>query len=149
MLAACGAPAPTPEPSKPTEAPKPAAAAGGATPAPAAKPAGAAPAGTVDFWIFDEFATGQALDILNDFIKTFESANPGVKINATGKPSQNISQGLITGASGGNLPDGVSTQFVVAANLLKVNVLKDLAPQWNTLPDEYRKQFSPPVVKLL
>src|SRR5262249_44025119 len=87
------------------EAPKPAAnaeptkpVAGGATPAPAAKPAAGAAAATIDFWIFDEFATGQALDILNDFIKQFESANAGVKINAIGKPSQNISQGLITGA---------------------------------------------------
>src|SRR5205085_2490679 len=70
MLAACGAPSPTPEPPKAAEPTKPAAAAAGATPAP-------------------------------------------------------------------------------AANLLKVNVLKDLAPQWNSLSDDYRKQFSPAVVKLL
>src|SRR5215831_9898785 len=116
VLAACGAPAaPTPAPpaAKPTDAAgAPAAAAKpteGSQPA-AAKPAGAPGAVSLDFWLFDEFATGQALEIMNSFVKQFESANPA-KINVIGKPSQAISSGLVAGASSGALPDGVSTQF--------------------------------------
>src|SRR5687768_4306430 len=106
MLAACAAPAaptPTTAPAKPAEAAKPAEGTKPVAAQPAAPPAAGAP---IEFWIFDEFATGVSLNIMNDFIKQFESANAGTKINLIGKPSANISQGLVAGASGGALPDG-------------------------------------------
>jgi multiple sugar transport system substrate-binding protein len=169
VLAACGAPAaPTQAPAaakpadaaaKPADAAaKPTAGAAGApsaaakptegTQPAAAKPAGAPGAVSLDFWLFDEFATGQALEIMNSFVKQFEAANPA-KINVIGKPSQAISSGLVAGASSGALPDGVSTQFVVAARLLSVNVVKEVTSYWNSMSEDYRKQFSPNAVKIL
>jgi multiple sugar transport system substrate-binding protein len=108
--------------------------------------AGGAPSAeavTIEFWTFNDYAVGKALDIFNRFIKEFEEKNPGIKVNLTGKPGTDILAGLVAGAGSGDLPDSVQIQLGVGGDLIAASALADMAPYWDTMTEDYKKQFNP------
>ena len=129
-LAACGTKATV----KPTEKPTV-----GAPPAAAV---------TLEFWTFNDYAVGVALDLFNTYIKEFQDANPGIKVNLTGKPGTDILTGLVTGAGSGQLPDSVQIQLGSGGDLIQVGALADLAPYYKGLSDDYKAQFNQPTLAL-
>jgi multiple sugar transport system substrate-binding protein len=136
VLAACGQPAATSAPAA-TAAPQ-------ATTAPAAAPttAPAAGAATIEFWTFNDYATGVPLQLFNGFISDFQTANPGIKVNITGKPGSDILAGLVAGAGSGDLPDAIQIQLGVGGDLIAINALQDMEPYWATMTADYQGQFN-------
>lgn len=104
---------------------------------------------TIEFWTFNDFAVGTALDLFNTFIEEFEEANPGVTVNLTGKPGEDIKTGLVAGAGSGELPDAVQIQLGAGGDLLAVEALADVRAYWDAESDEFRNQFTPSVMDLL
>ncbi|MFL5286454.1 MAG: hypothetical protein ACJ8AW_37125, partial [Rhodopila sp.] len=40
---------------------------------------------TLDYWVYSDFAQGDALALQQEFIREFSAKHPGVKINIVGK----------------------------------------------------------------
>jgi multiple sugar transport system substrate-binding protein len=126
-LAACAPAAPAPDATKPE----------GATAQPPA-----AQNVTLEFWTFNDYAVGKTLEVYKSWIAKFESANPGLKVNITGKPGSDILANMITGASSGDLPDAIQIQLGVGGDLIAIDALTDMAPYWNTMPKDFQTQFN-------
>jgi multiple sugar transport system substrate-binding protein len=124
-----------------------------ATEAPAEqKPAQPAPPGeevTLEFWTFNDYAVGKALELFETFIAEFEEANPGTKVNITGKPGEDIRTGLITGAGAGELPDVVQIQMGTGGDLIETGAIADVRTYWDEQSDEFRNQFNQDWMALL
>jgi multiple sugar transport system substrate-binding protein len=97
---------------------------------------------TLEFWTFNDYATGKTLEIFKGWIAKFESANPGIKVNITGKPGSDILANVITGASSGDLPDALQIQLGVGGDLIAINALVDMAPYWGTMSKDFQGQFN-------
>jgi multiple sugar transport system substrate-binding protein len=132
VLAACA-------PSAATTAPQAA-----ATTAPGAAPttAPSAKSATLEFWTFNDYATGVPLQLFNGFIKEFQTANPNIKVNLTGKPGSDILPNVLAGAGSGDLPDAIQIQLGVGGDLISVNALQDMEPYWATTTADYKGQFN-------
>jgi len=98
---------------------------------------------TLEFWTFNDYAVGKALELFNGFIAEFEDNNPGIKVNLTGKPGSDILAALVAGAGTGDLPDSIQIQLGVGGDLIEIGALADMAPYWNTMSDDYKTQFNP------
>lgn len=118
-----------------------------AAPAEATKEPAEAPSSgkevTLEFWTFQDYATGVPLDIYKGWIAEFEKANPGLKVNITGKPGSDILANVLTAASSGDLPDAIQIQLGVGGDLISIDALVDMAPWFNLMPEEYQTQFAP------
>jgi multiple sugar transport system substrate-binding protein len=134
VLAACGQSSTAPQV---TGAPS-------ATTAQQAAPTTAPSAGsaTLEFWTFNDYAMGAPLQIFNNFIKQFQDANSGIKVNITGKPGTDILAGVVAGAGSGDLPDAIQIQLGAGGDLIAVNALQDMEPYWATMPKDYQGQFN-------
>ncbi|MCU1585977.1 MAG: transporter, solute-binding protein [Microbacteriaceae bacterium] len=91
--------------------------------------------------ILDEFTTAPASPKLNELIKTYESANPGVKIVRTSVPQGQGVTKLTQGVSTGNAPDVVffdspNTQQYAAQGL--VENLNSKVAGWATKSEYYK-----------
>ena len=104
---------------------------------------------TLEFWTFNDYAVGKALELFETFIAEFEEANPGVKVNITGKPGTDILTGLITGAGSGELPDVVQIQVGTGGDLLQAEALQDVGSFWEADTEDFRSQFNPSWMELL
>jgi multiple sugar transport system substrate-binding protein len=140
LIAACGAPAsPTAAPAKPTEAPKPAAAAPTTAPAAAATtapaPAGAAPAKPTEAakpaapaaagapaaggkqltlnWVTPA-EVGLERDFYTQFMKDYETAHPGIKIQVSFEAWNDYFTKLPTILASGSLPDAMHLHGSIA-----------------------------------
>jgi multiple sugar transport system substrate-binding protein len=142
LLTAC-APAATPA-AAPAAAP--------ATAAPAA-PAAAAPAAdqsknvTLEFWTFSDYATDAGGDIMKTFISEFEAAHPGVKINMTGKGGDELNTGIVSSASSNSIPDVYMGTTSQGALFTKINAMSNVYDKWMAMPETYRSQFNPDMIK--
>lgn len=97
---------------------------------------------TLEFWTFNDYATGVPLQIFNSFISQFEGENPNIKVNLTGKPGTDILAGVVAGAGSGDLPDAIQIQLSVGGDLITVNALQDMEPYWATMTKDYQGQFN-------
>jgi multiple sugar transport system substrate-binding protein len=104
---------------------------------------------TIDFWIFQDFLTGDAGTLIKKFATEFENANPGIKVHLVGKTAPDILSGVIMGASSGALPDVITTQYAFAGSLVKPGLIKDVSSEWAAMPSSWQQQFSPWAVKIL
>lgn len=79
---------------------------------------------TVEFWTIDlKAAFG---DYFNDMIATYETQNPGVTINWTDVPYDDIQSKLVTAVAGGTAPDVVNLNTQMALTLGGQGALVDL-----------------------
>ena len=96
---------------------------------------------TLEYWVYSDFAQGEALALQQEFIKEFTEAHPGVKINITGKGDDDLTAGQVAGAASGNLPDVFMNSQSVGAQLVEVGALANLYDKWMAMPQEFRDQF--------
>jgi multiple sugar transport system substrate-binding protein len=104
---------------------------------------------TIEFWIFQDFLTGDAGALIKEFTTEFEKANPDIKIHLVGKKAPDILSGVVMGAGSGTLPDVISTQYAFAGSLVKAGLIKDVSSEWHAMPSTWQQQFSPWAVKVL
>jgi len=122
------------------------------TTAPAtAAPATSAPAQpqnvTLEFWTFSDYATDVGGDLMKTFIAEFEKAHPGVKINMTGKGGDELNAGIVSSAASNSIPDIYMGTTSQGALFTKINAMANVYDRWMAMPDAYRKQFNPEMVK--
>lgn len=79
---------------------------------------------TLEFWTIDlKAAFG---DFFNDMIAKYEEENPGVTINWTDIPYDDVQSKLVTAVAGGTAPDVVNLNTQFALNLAGKDALVDL-----------------------
>lgn len=96
---------------------------------------------TLEYWVFSDFAQGEALALQQEFIKEFAEKHPGVKINITGKGDDDLTAGQVAGAASGTLPDVFMNAESVGAQLVEVGALSNIYDKWMAMPQEFRDQF--------
>lgn len=109
--------------------------------------ASAASAQELQYWVYSDFAQGDALKLQQEFIAEFEKANPGVKITISGRGDDDLTSGQIAGAASGNLPDVYMNGLAVGAQLVDVKALANIYSDWMAMPQEFRDQFNPEAIK--
>ncbi|PTE20700.1 sugar ABC transporter substrate-binding protein [Cereibacter changlensis JA139] len=96
---------------------------------------------TLEYWVYSDFAQGEALALQQEFVTEFEASHPGVKINISGKGDDDLTAGQIAGAASGTLPDVFMNGLAVGAQLVEVGALANIHDQWMAMPQAYRDQF--------
>lgn len=103
--------------------------------------AGAVSAQELQYWVYSDFAQGDALKLQEEFIAEFEAENPGVKIVISGRGDDDLTSGQIAGAASGTLPDVFMNGLAVGAQLVEVGALANIHDEWMAMPQEFRDQF--------
>lgn len=103
--------------------------------------AGALSAQELQYWVYSDFAQGEALKLQQEFIAEFEAENPGVKIVISGRGDDDLTSGQIAGAASGTLPDVFTNGLAVGAQLVEVGALANIHEEWMAMPQEFRDQF--------
>ena len=96
---------------------------------------------TLQYWVYSDFAQGDALKLQQQFIAEFEAAHPGVKIVISGKGDDDLTTGQVTGAASGNLPDVFMNGLAAGAQLVEAKAVDNIYARWMAMPQEYRDQF--------
>ncbi|WP_244540210.1 ABC transporter substrate-binding protein [Kaistia soli] len=102
---------------------------------------------TLQYWVYSDFAQGEALALQQEFIKEFSAKHPGVKIDIVGKGDDDLTAGQVAGAASGQLPDVFMNAQSVGAQLVEVGALDNLYSKWMAMPEEYRAQFDAEALK--
>ncbi|MFV0336395.1 MAG: extracellular solute-binding protein [Tropicimonas sp.] len=95
----------------------------------------------LEYWVYSDFAQGDALALQKEFIAEFEQSHPGVRITITGKGDDDLTAGQIAGAASGTLPDVFMNAPGVGAQLVSVGALDNIYDKWMAMPQDYRDQF--------
>lgn len=101
----------------------------------------------LQYWVYSDFAQGDALKLQQEFIAEFEAANPGVKIVISGRGDDDLTSGQVAGAASGTLPDVFMNGLAVGAQLVEVGALANIYPEWMAMPQEYRDQFDADAIR--
>ncbi|NDW04499.1 ABC transporter substrate-binding protein [Jiella pacifica] len=102
---------------------------------------------TLEYWVYSDFAQGDALALQQTFISEFKEKHPNVTINISGRGDDDLTAGQIAGAASGTLPDVFMNGLAVGAQLVEVGALSNLYPLWMEMPEEYRAQFDADALK--
>lgn len=97
---------------------------------------------TLEYWVYSDFAQGDALALQQEFIAEFTAKHPGVKIDIVGKGDADLTAGQIAGAASGNIPDVFMNGIGTGAQLVEVGALADIYDKWMAMPEDYRNQFN-------
>ncbi|MET3581367.1 multiple sugar transport system substrate-binding protein [Mesorhizobium robiniae] len=103
---------------------------------------------TLEYWVYSDFAQGEALKLQQTFIEEFRKAHPNVTINISGKGDDDLTTGQVTGAASGNLPDVFMNGVNVGATLVEAGALKNIYAEFMAMPKEYRDSFDPALVAM-
>lgn len=109
--------------------------------------ASSASAQTLDYWVYSDFAQGEAGNLQKEFIEEFTADHPGVTINISGRGDDDLTAGQVAGAASGALPDVFMNSLWVGAQLVEVGALANLYDKWMAMPEEFRKQFDPAAIE--
>lgn len=101
---------------------------------------------TLEYWVFSDYAQGDALKLQQTFIDEFKKTHANVTINISGKGDDDLTTGEVTGAASGTLPDIFMNGVDVGASLAQAGALKNIYADWMATPKEYRDQFSPDTI---
>jgi len=102
---------------------------------------------TLEYWVYSDFAQGDALALQQQFIDEFVQKHPGTTINISGKGDDDLTAGEVAGAASGTLPDVFMNGLNVGAQLVEVGALANLYDHWMAMPEDYRAQFDEAAVK--
>ncbi|WAP68520.1 ABC transporter substrate-binding protein [Jiella pelagia] len=102
---------------------------------------------TLEYWVYSDFAQGDALALQQTFISEFKEKHPNVTINISGRGDDDLTAGQIAGAASGTLPDVFMNGLAVGAQLVEVGALSNLYPLWMEMPEAYRAQFDADALK--
>ncbi|HEX2981785.1 MAG TPA: extracellular solute-binding protein [Anaerolineaceae bacterium] len=103
----------------------------------------------LEYWVYADYAQGEALTLQQAFISEFEASHPGVKITIAGKGDEELTTGEITGAASDTLPDIFMNSPSQGAALVKAGALTNVYDQWSAMPDDYKSQFNPELIKAM
>ena len=101
----------------------------------------------LQYWVYSDFAQGDALALQQEFIKEFSAKHPGVSIEIVGKGDDDLTAGQVAGAASGQLPDVFMNAQSVGAQMVDVGALDNLYSKWMALPESYRAQFDADALK--
>lgn len=113
-----------------------------------AQTAAAQDAVTLEYWVYSDFAQGEALKLQQGFIDEFEASHPGVSINIAGKGDDDLLTGQLAGAASGTGPDVFMNSTSAGAALAEVGALKNIYDDWMSMPEEYREQFDQSLIEM-
>ncbi|MCX5512958.1 sugar ABC transporter substrate-binding protein [Kaistia algarum] len=102
---------------------------------------------TLQYWVYSDFAQGDALALQQEFIKEFTAKHPGVTIEIVGKGDDDLTAGQVAGAASGQLPDVFMNAQSVGAQLVDVGALDNLYSKWMAMPETFRAQFDADALK--
>jgi len=102
---------------------------------------------TLEYWVYSDFAQGDAGAMQRQFIEEFTANHPGLTINISGRGDDDLTAGQIAGAASGTLPDVFMNTLGMGAQLVQVGALANLYDKWMEKPQEYRDQFDPAAVE--
>jgi multiple sugar transport system substrate-binding protein len=108
---------------------------------------GQAGAQTLEYWVYSDFAQGEAGALQREFISEFVAEHPGVTINISGRGDDDLTAGQVAGAASGTLPAVFMNSLWVGAQLVDVGALANLYDKWMAMPEEFRAQFDPEALK--
>lgn len=97
---------------------------------------------TLEYWVYSDYAQGDALKLQQTFIDEFKKTHPNVALNISGKGDDDLLTGEVTGAASGTLPDVFMNGVDVGATLAQAGALKNIYADWMATPKSYRDQFS-------
>jgi multiple sugar transport system substrate-binding protein len=103
---------------------------------------------TLEYWVYSDFAQGEALKVQQQFIAEFQKTHPNVAINISGKGDDDLTTGQITGAASGTLPDVFMNGVAVGAQLVEAGALKNIYADFMAMPQEYRDSFDPALIAM-
>jgi len=103
---------------------------------------------TLEYWVYSDFAQGEALKLQQAFIEEFRAKHPNVTVNITGKGDDDLTTGQITGAASGTLPDVFMNGVAVGAQLVEAGALNNIYADFMALPEDYRKSFDPALIAM-
>ena len=95
----------------------------------------------IEFWIFSDYYTGTAREIIDAWVADFESQNPDIKITVVGKSGADIDAGIIAGSTSGDLPDVATTRYHTVGPMVGLDVLGDMSAYFAVESEEYQNQF--------
>ena len=104
---------------------------------------------TLEFWTYADIAQGAGLEYLNRMIAKFQETHPNVKVNITGKGDDDLLASLVTAAASGTMPDVFEQSTRSGADLRKAGAVTNIYDRWMAMPEEYRSQFNPDLLKLV
>jgi len=102
----------------------------------------------LDYWVYSDFAQGEALRLQQSFIEEFTAKYPDVKITISGRSDDDLLTGQIAGAASGSMPDVFMNSTSYGAILAKAGVLKNIYPDWMEMGEEFRAQFNPELIAM-
>ena len=114
----------------------------------AAAPAFADDAVHLDYWVYSDFAQGEALKLQQSFIDGFTAEHPGLSITISGRGDDALLTGEIAGAASKTGPDVFMNSTALGATLVKAGALKNVYDDWMAMPESFRKQFNPELIKV-
>lgn len=106
-----------------------------------------AAAQSLDYWVYSDFAQGEAGALQEQFIAEFVAEHPGVTVNMSGRGDDDLTAGQIAGAASGTLPAVFMNGLGMGSTLMKVGALANLHEKWLAMPQEYRDQFDPAAIE--
>ncbi|MBI9050566.1 MAG: extracellular solute-binding protein [Anaerolineaceae bacterium] len=101
---------------------------------------------TLEYWVFSDYAQGDAGDLQKTFIAEFEAEHPGVTINISGKGDDELNTGLVTSATSNTLPDLFMNSTSNGAKFVKVNAVDNVYDRWMEMSEDFRSQFNPTMI---
>lgn len=96
----------------------------------------------LDYWVYSDFAQGEALEIQQSYIDAFEQSHPGVTINISGRGDDALTSGQVAGAMSGTGPDVFMNSTSAGATLVRAGAMKNVYEEWMAMPEEFRAQFN-------
>ncbi|OLP61594.1 sugar ABC transporter substrate-binding protein [Xaviernesmea oryzae] len=103
---------------------------------------------TLEYWVYSDFAQGEALKLQQSFIDEFEAKHPGLTINIAGKGDDDLLTGQIAGAASGSGPDVFMNSTSAGASLVQAGALKNIYAEWMAMPDSFRAQFNKDLIAM-
>lgn len=102
----------------------------------------------LEYWVYSDFAQGNALELQQKFIDEFIASHPGVTINISGKGDDDLTSGEVAGAMSGEGPDVFMNATSAGAALVSAGALKNVYEDFQAMPDEFKSQFTPDLVEV-
>jgi len=102
----------------------------------------------IDYWVYSDYAQGEALKLQQAFIEEFTAKYPDVNITISGRGDDDLLTGQIASASSGTGPDVFMNSTSYGAILAKAGVLKNIYEDWISMPQSFREQFNPDLIAM-
>ncbi|OQP86522.1 sugar ABC transporter substrate-binding protein [Rhizobium rhizosphaerae] len=102
----------------------------------------------LEYWVYSDFAQGEALKLQQTFINEFVAKHPGLTINIAGKGDDDLLSGQIAGAASGTGPDVFMNSTSAGSSLVEAGALKNIYAEWMATPESFRAQFNKDLIAM-